>query len=219
MAEDISPGERAPLDLRSRRRLATASEISEAALHLFETNGVDQTTVVDIALAAGVSPRTFFRYFDTKEQAALVDLGYMQDIKDWSTDGANPIDDYVGSLLTVVRQALQRLDQSDQRRHLLRMARLIRTEPAIKAASLRSDAEHTAILETALRARAGHVIADLDLRVLSRVIGSLIYAATEAWEEGLAAGEVVDLVSVFDKSVVAVKGALGDGDLAVDAES
>jgi AcrR family transcriptional regulator len=39
----------------------------ESALNLFSANGYDQTTTDDIAESAGVSPRTFFRYFPTKE--------------------------------------------------------------------------------------------------------------------------------------------------------
>src|SRR3954465_12133320 len=58
-------------DLRTRRRLGTHEEIHQAALELFEQQGVRETTVQQIAERAGVSPRTFFRYFTSKEQAAL----------------------------------------------------------------------------------------------------------------------------------------------------
>ncbi|MBR8639674.1 TetR family transcriptional regulator [Streptomyces tuirus] len=58
-------------DLRERRRLATQADIEDAALDLFERQGYERTTVLEIAAAAGVSQSTFFRYFATKEDAAL----------------------------------------------------------------------------------------------------------------------------------------------------
>ncbi|WP_052068109.1 TetR/AcrR family transcriptional regulator [Rhodococcoides fascians] len=47
------------------RRLATA------ALDLFEAHGFDNVTVTDIAERAGVTSRTFFRYFPNKETIVL----------------------------------------------------------------------------------------------------------------------------------------------------
>ncbi|WP_163805776.1 TetR family transcriptional regulator [Mycolicibacterium anyangense] len=56
-------------DLRHRRRQATELEISTVALAMFAANGFDNTTVEAIAAAAGVSIRTFHRYFRTKADA------------------------------------------------------------------------------------------------------------------------------------------------------
>lgn len=55
------------------RRQERKLKIAEAAVRLFEKRGLTATTVEMIAAEAGISPRTFFRYFDTKESAAFPD--------------------------------------------------------------------------------------------------------------------------------------------------
>jgi len=55
------------------RRQERQLQIAEAAVRLFEKRGLVATTVEMIAAEAGISPRTFFRYFDTKESAAFPD--------------------------------------------------------------------------------------------------------------------------------------------------
>ncbi len=55
--------------LRSRRRRETQREIHLAALRLAREHGFDKVTVEMISTAAGVSPRTFFNYFPTKDAA------------------------------------------------------------------------------------------------------------------------------------------------------
>ena len=49
-----------------RRRVTSRAELEQAAFTLFTANGFEQTTVDDIATAAGIGRRTFFRYFPSK---------------------------------------------------------------------------------------------------------------------------------------------------------
>src|SRR6266508_1782134 len=60
-------------DLRRRKRIRTKQMVQKEALRLFADKGYDQTTVDDIAHAAAMSPRTFFRYFPSKEDVVLWD--------------------------------------------------------------------------------------------------------------------------------------------------
>ncbi|MFJ7995600.1 TetR family transcriptional regulator [Streptomyces sp. NPDC096310] len=61
--------------LRERTRAAMRAEVGEVAFRLFAERGFDNTTVEQIADAAGLSRTTFFRYFGTKEELVLGRVG------------------------------------------------------------------------------------------------------------------------------------------------
>ena len=60
----MARGDRSPRNEHADRN---RNALLEAALNLFSANGYDETTTDEIAESAGLSPRTFFRYFPTKE--------------------------------------------------------------------------------------------------------------------------------------------------------
>ncbi|AWT46149.1 MULTISPECIES: TetR family transcriptional regulator [Streptomyces] len=63
--------------LAQRKRQLVADELTRAALDLLARKGFDAVTVEDIVGAAGVSKRTFFRYFASKEDVVVQFLGEM----------------------------------------------------------------------------------------------------------------------------------------------
>lgn len=57
--------------LRAQKQRQTRIQIGETALKLFLANGYEGTTLDDIAQAAGISRRTFFAYFKSKDDILL----------------------------------------------------------------------------------------------------------------------------------------------------
>ncbi|MFC8872528.1 TetR/AcrR family transcriptional regulator [Streptomyces sp. NPDC057148] len=58
--------------LRERKKRATRAALAEAAVRLAAEHGAEKVTVEAISAAAGVSVRTFFNYFDTRDDAFVV---------------------------------------------------------------------------------------------------------------------------------------------------
>ena len=58
-------------------RRAVRTQIAEAAMALFVAEGFDETTVDQIASAVGISSRSVFRYFATKEDMVV---GHLDEI-------------------------------------------------------------------------------------------------------------------------------------------
>lgn len=68
--------------LTERRKAATRLDIARTAAALFVEHGLRTTRAEDIARGAGVAPRTFYRYFATKEEAVAPLLA--ADARQWA---------------------------------------------------------------------------------------------------------------------------------------
>ncbi|MFE4373229.1 TetR family transcriptional regulator [Streptomyces sp. NPDC056835] len=68
---------RPEVSLAQRKRQLVSDELTGAALKLLARKGFDAVTIDEIALAAGVSKRTFFRYFASKEDVVIQFLAEM----------------------------------------------------------------------------------------------------------------------------------------------
>lgn len=71
MASDSDRPAPRPQGVRERTRVAIRTELADAAVRLFSEHGFAETTAREIATAVGVSERTFFRYFPSKEDVVL----------------------------------------------------------------------------------------------------------------------------------------------------
>ncbi|EFL37795.1 LOW QUALITY PROTEIN: TetR family transcriptional regulator, partial [Streptomyces griseoflavus Tu4000] len=70
--QDVKEKGAAQGGLRERKKRATRAALAEAAVRLAAEHGAEKVTVEAISAAAGVSVRTFFNYFDTRDDAFVV---------------------------------------------------------------------------------------------------------------------------------------------------
>lgn len=115
--------------LRERKKLQTRLALHRAALGLVDEHGFDAVTTDQIAARAGVSPRTFFNYFPTKESAVLgateADLDEMRSQLD-----ARPTDEPIlQSIRAIVQSRLFPSTYAPELRALRR--RVLLGEPAL----------------------------------------------------------------------------------------
>ena len=120
--------------LRDRRKRRTAEAIVAAALELFAERGFERTTIDQIAAAADISRRTFFRYFADKEELFFAEDERLLEVIEATLDAAPP-GEPVLELARRATRALAARSTADPRRRLDR-ERLIAATPALQARRL-----------------------------------------------------------------------------------
>lgn len=117
-----------PVGLREQKRRQTFQRIAEAGLKFFLSKGYQETTIDEIAAAAGISRRTFFYYFKSKDDILLArQRGYIDAFKASVLESAS-----TGQPLEIVHQALRKLVARIQTPQLLATARLLRQSELLR---------------------------------------------------------------------------------------
>jgi AcrR family transcriptional regulator len=164
--------------LTERRRAATRLDIAETAAALFADHGADATTVDEIADAAGISTRTFWRYFTSKEQALAPLLSHQVDEVIEHVRRRPADEGVVDALIEAMRETL--LAPSEAAR-LASLIRLVQDGPALRAVwlDIHKTAEERLIPAFAerLRAPAG----SLEVRLAAALVNTALRVALEAW--------------------------------------
>lgn len=127
--------------LRERKRRDTLQRIAQTGLELFVSKGYEQTTLDDIAAAAGISRRTFFHYFKSKDeillawQAGLVDSLRIAVMEEPTAQA--PLDALCAALLKMASQydtqtaaVIARLVRSSDQLRAANQAKFVRLENA-----------------------------------------------------------------------------------------
>ena len=159
----------------------TRARVEQAALDLFLLKGFEQVIIDDVAAAAGISRRTFFRYFATKADAVWGDFAaHVQRLKELlaRADPEQPV------LASVCAAYVEVNDYADDELPVLReRMQLILTEPALLAHSQLRYADVDRVVAEHVAARTGEAPTALVPRL---VAASTRAAATTAFELWLA---------------------------------
>jgi AcrR family transcriptional regulator len=118
------------MSLRESKKQQTRDGLAAAAIDLIIERGFDATTVEDIAASVQVSPRTFFRYYPTKEDV-VVDL-----LRAGVTDlvqrlAARPAEEPLPAALRAAALGWAQLD-AEQATRLLKVAQVLRSSPCLQ---------------------------------------------------------------------------------------
>jgi TetR/AcrR family transcriptional regulator, regulator of mycofactocin system len=149
------------------------------ALDLFTSRGFDETTVDDIAAAAGIGRRTFFRYYASKNDAVWGDFDAELDkLRSWFDECKPDV-----GLMDAVRYAVltfNRLDADQVPWHRRRMALILNT-PALQAHSTPMYARWRAVIAEFAAGRVGAAPQDLLPQLIAYAALGAAVAAYEQW--------------------------------------
>jgi AcrR family transcriptional regulator len=166
-------------DLRERKRTRTRLMIQTEALRLFASKGYAGTTVEEIAHAAAISPRTFFRYFPTKEDVVMWDE--YDPIAHELIQSRPPGEPLAEAFRAVIRETLGGLYARDHDRLLARV-RLTLTVPELRARFLAEQVRGIELLAPLLGHEPGDPAAKLQLRAVGSALLAAVSVALDIWQ-------------------------------------
>jgi TetR/AcrR family transcriptional regulator, regulator of mycofactocin system len=178
-------------------RVETRARIEQAALDLFTLQGFEHVTIDDVALAAGIGRRTFFRYFATKADAVWGDFaGHVARLERLlaTVDPSTPV------LAAVCAAYVEVNDYPPAELPLLRERMgLILGEPALVAHSQLRFGEVDRVVAGYVAARTGTSPTALVARLVAASTRAAATTAFEAWLADPRSSLIRHLRQAFDE--------------------
>ncbi|MFE4369075.1 TetR family transcriptional regulator [Streptomyces sp. NPDC056835] len=188
-----------PEGLRERRRRETHRLLASTALRLVVERGLDRVTVEDVSGAVGVSSRTFFNYFATKEHALLLPYPdqaersvLVAEAVVTAPDGLTPLD----AVARAWRPDMERVD-ADRDEWLARMS-VLEDHPSLVSRMIAMGAGDERRMVEAIARRTGLAADDPYPALLYYVAGGALRACLRRWQR---LGGAQPLVGLMDHAV------------------
>jgi mycofactocin system transcriptional regulator len=178
-----------------RRPRTSRAELERVALDLFTSRGFEETTVDDIAAAAGIGRRTFFRYYRSKNDAVWGEFdAQLEQLRRWFDECAPEL-----PLMDAVRAgvvAFNQLPRDQEPWHRRRMALILNT-PALQAHSTHMYARWRAVIADFVAKRTGTAPEDMVPQLIAYAALAAAVAAYEQWLRD----EAAELEPLLDRAM------------------
>jgi AcrR family transcriptional regulator len=166
--------------LRERKKEKTRDALIASAVRLFSRRGFDHVTVEEIAATCDVSPRTFFRYFASKEDVLFADseerCTHLLDAiaeQDSDVPPSRALEAAVKSLS---------VDYAEHRDVLRARHRILAATPSLRTRlAERQHGWESGIIEQLRSSGRARDLSDFDLRLLVAATTTVLRVAVEAW--------------------------------------
>ncbi|MFF1301583.1 TetR family transcriptional regulator [Streptomyces sp. NPDC058307] len=186
--------------IREQTRSVVRSLLARTAVELFAAQGYDNTTLEEVAAAAGVSRRTLFNYFPSKEDLALGGLSEQGELIA-ERFAQRPADEDCWVSLRAAFQVVEEIETTAE--HRLELVTLLFDNESLRAGHAEKQARWQDLLTPLIEPR----LPDSDHRTLrARAIAAAaitcLQAANEEWAR---LGGRADLFDLYDTAVQAVR--------------
>jgi AcrR family transcriptional regulator len=166
--------------LRERKKEKTRDALVQSALKQFAKRGFDQVTVEDIADACDVSPRTFFRYFASKEDVLFAEsdghrLRLLTSLADQDA-GMSAFAALESGMRMVAAEYTEQRDTIRIRHRIMTTTPSLSTRVAERQQGWESD-----VVDHLRASRRAKRMSDLDLRLLVASMTTALRVAVESW--------------------------------------
>ena len=174
--------ESTPIPVRERARRAMRAELAMLAQDLFAAKGYEQTTIDDLVEAAGISRRTFFRYFTSKEDLVLGKYDAWSQMLVEALDARPAGEPVWESLRRAFDVVVEYFEDATLAERSLAMERVIHDNPVLSAGELERISRVQSELAELVGARTGRRAAtDPRPMVVAGAALACVVAAKDVW--------------------------------------
>jgi AcrR family transcriptional regulator len=186
------------IGLRERKKLARRRRIEDVAIELFEQQGFEATTIEQIAAATDIAPRTFFSYFDTKDDVVLADYADRLDRILHELDQRPPDEPVWDSLRASFASVAS--DYETEADRLARRFAIMAATPSVQARSLQLQAGWELALTSNLATRMAADANDPTPQLVAATALAVMRASLQHWLTMPRSSELPSLVQAgFDR--------------------